>query len=391
MSPFVCGEAEPPANARRLRFAAVLTSLFLVIAAVGAIHHEFWRDEMQAWLIARDAPSLPALLEQAHYEGAPPLWQLLLRPLTLVTHRPEAMQVLNWAIAGITVFFLCYAAPFGRLQKVLLVGNYYLLFEYGIVCRNYLPGILLLAVSCALFPSAEKRPWAFALSLIGAALASVHSLIIAAAFAAAFGAAWCLGALRRKQAGDAPVGLPPILPLLVMVAGIGLAVYSMVPRPDTLYSPAAGWSLNWDPDRLAKLSWAFVCSHFPWPRPPGFFWIPPWDMPYPTFDHRWAFVLASVLFVGMLVILRRHLAALLFYVVGTLGLAAFLYFKYLGFYRHTGFLFFALLFALWLRRTDGVPRGSGAALWGDRMAGAGLTAMLVLQAVMGLWAVGVDY
>ena len=124
----VSGRAKDPVSASRLRLAAVLTGLFLILAGVGASHHEFWRDEAQAWLIARDMPNLSALFEQVHYEGAPPLWFLILRPLALMTHRPEAMQVLTWVFAGITIFLICYHAPFNWLQKVLLVGNYYLLF-----------------------------------------------------------------------------------------------------------------------------------------------------------------------------------------------------------------------------------------------------------------------
>ena len=42
--------------------------------------HENWRDEAQAWLLARDL-SIPELFEQMSYEGHPCLWHLLLMPL----------------------------------------------------------------------------------------------------------------------------------------------------------------------------------------------------------------------------------------------------------------------------------------------------------------------
>jgi hypothetical protein len=391
MNAFPRGKAEPPVDASRFRFAALLTCLFLILAGVGACRHELWRDEMQAWLIARDVPDLPAVLEQAHYEGAPPLWILLLRPLALMTHRPEAMQILTWTLAGITIFLFCYFAPFNHLQKILLVSNYYLLFEYGIVCRNYLPGILLLSIACILYPSARERPWAFALSLIVAAMASVYSLIVAVAMAAAFWGSWGIHAFEDRDKRDSAAGVFHFLPLLAFAAGVGLAVYSMVPRPDTLYSPAAGWDFNWDPDKLAKVSWAFVSSHFPWPRPPGFFWIPSWHTPFPSFDHNWAFVLSLTLFGGVVLLLKRHLGALLFYLVGTLGISIFLYVKFLGFSRHTGFLFFTFLFAFWITKTDGTSRGGGFSIWMGRAAEMAFTAMLTVQAFTGLWAVREDF
>lgn len=384
-------QVEPSVNVRRLRFATVLTCLFLILAGVGASRHECWRDEMQAWLIARDVPELPALLEQSHYEGSPPLWILILRPLALITHRPEAMQLLTWVLAGITIFLLCYFAPFNRVQKVLLVGNYYLLFEYGIVCRNYLPGILFLTIACVFYPSSRERPWPFILSLIVAAMASVHSLIVAVAMAVAFWGSWCIRALWGGRKEGAAAGKFHFPPLLAFVGGVGLAVSSMLPRPDTLYSSASGWNFGWNPDKLAKVSWAFVTAHFPWPRPPGYFWIPSWDTPFPSFDHNWAIVLSIVLFGGTVLLLRRHVGSLLFYLAGTLGVSAFLYVKYLGFSRHTGFLFFTFLFAFWMRKAGGGPRGGSFSIWTVRAGETALAVMLTMQAVTGLWAVKEDF
>lgn len=391
MSFFDGGRVEPSVNVRRLRLATVLTCLFLILAGIGASRHECWRDEMQAWLIARDVPDLPALLEQSHYEGSPPLWILLLRPLALITHRPEAMQVLNWMLAGITVFLVCCFAPFNRLQKTLMVGNYYLLFEYGIVCRNYLPGILFLSIACILYRSARGRPWPFVLALLVAAFASVHSLIVAVAMAVAFWGSWCLRTVWGRKDVVSTAGKLQFPPVLALLAGVVLAIYSMLPRPDTLYSSASDWHFGWDPDRLAKVSWAFVSAHFPWPRPPGFFWIPPWDTPFPSFDQNWAFVLSVALFSGTVLLLRRHLGALLFYLVGTFGIATFLYIKYLGFTRHTGFFFLTFFFAFWLKKSGGASRGGGFSIWTDRAGEVVFAAMLTLQAITGLWAVRVDF
>jgi len=374
-------------------FAVVLTVLFLVIAGIVAMHHEFWRDEAQAWLIARDMPTLSALLEQAHYEGAPPLWSLLLRPLALLTPGwPEAMQVLTWMMAGAMVFIFVRFAPFSRVHKILIVANYYLLFQYGIVCRNYLPGLLCLSIACALYPAARRSPWGFTLALVGAGLASVHSLIVAMALGAGFWLEWGWSAWRERRQPGKLAELTKQWPALVaLAAGFGVAVYGMLPRADTLYGPASGWATDWNPYRLAKVGWAMVNAYFPTPRPPGFFWIPPWDVPFVSFDPVWGFAPVALGMALVAVFLfRRHTGALLFYIIGTMGVVAFLYLKYLGFSRHTGFLFFTFLFAMWIKRNAeaaaGLPRS-----WSDYVAGTVLTVMLAIQAVTGLWAVREDY
>jgi len=376
------------------RFAWVLTAVFLVFAGVSAWHHEFWRDEMQAWLIARDLRSLPALLEQAHYEGAPPLWSLMLYGLAGITSRPEIIQVLTWLLAGSTLFLFAAYGPFNRLQKVLLAGNYYLLFEYGTVCRNYLPGVLALTLACVFYPTAGKRPWRFAAMLVLAALASVHSLIVAVALAAAFWGARILrarGAWKKKEEPPQSLHLGA---LALVIAGSALAAYSLLPRADTLFLSAAGWHWGWNPARVGKVFWAGVYAYFPWPRPAGYFWIPPWDTPFASYNSRVAAMLAVTLFTSGVVLFRRHATALIFYVTGTAGVGAFLYVKYIGFTRHTGFLFLVFLFAWWLSRTreDGVePKKDTGWNWWFQAAGALLlTAMLTVQAINGAYAVSRD-
>jgi hypothetical protein len=374
----------------RLWLSVAATAVFLLLAGFGALRHEFWRDEMQAWLIARDAAGVPGIVEQAHYEGAPPLLPLVMRPVALLSHRPEAMQALNWILAGCTFFVVFHFFPLGLIPRALFILNYYLLFEYGIVCRNYLLGILALFVACLLFHSKRGRPWLFSAALVVAGLASVHSLIVAVAMATAFwgGKWWRIFANRRRQ--DGGVEALDHGPLALFAAGAAWAAYSMMPRADTFYSPAVGWSFGWDPTKLARVAWAFVCSHFSWPRPPGFFWIPSWHTPFPSFDDRVAFVYSASLLIGIVICLRRRIEALVFYFVSVAGLFLFLYSKYLGFTRHTGFFFISFFLAYWLAQAKAPTLESGAARWINRFAALGLIAMLTTQAITGVWALRED-
>jgi hypothetical protein len=374
------------------RFSLLLTVAFAGLALWLAWHHELWRDEMQAWLIARDSPDLRSLLLVGRYEGSPPLWHLLLRPLALLTHRPEAMQLLQAALAIVSFFLLCRFAPFSRREKVLLLFNYYLLFEYGTVCRQYLLGALLLGIACAFFPrGGRERPWVFILSLVGAALTSVYGLILAAAMAAAFWGARALAARRVPSGAPGPRWHP--LPLAVLLAGLAGAAASMLPAPDALYAPADGWHFAWDPERLARLACEFTNAHFLLPRPDGFFWIPAWltDLGGP---QRCAIALAMPLFAGTAWLLRRVPAALIFYLAGAGGLLAFVYLKYLGFTRHAGFLFLALFFGCWLRASlggaDGTSPPSAKSGAGGRAVRMLLATILSVQAVTGVWAFWLD-
>jgi predicted secreted protein len=55
------------------RFAAVLAALHLALALCGLLRHEMWRDELQAWMVADRAHSVPQLFANLRYEGNPVL------------------------------------------------------------------------------------------------------------------------------------------------------------------------------------------------------------------------------------------------------------------------------------------------------------------------------
>lgn len=127
-------------------YALGLAFLFLGVSAFTASHHEMWRDEIQAWLIARDSGSVFELFAHLKYEGHPGLWHLCLMPLTRITHSPVIMQVFHLLIAGIVVYLFVRYAPFNLLQKFLFCFGYFVLYEYAILARNYALGLLLIDV-----------------------------------------------------------------------------------------------------------------------------------------------------------------------------------------------------------------------------------------------------
>ena len=72
---------------------------FIFFGLVGILHHEIWRDEFQAWLLARDSASLIELFQNMRYEGHPGLWHLCLYGLTRITHNPLIMQIFHLSVS----------------------------------------------------------------------------------------------------------------------------------------------------------------------------------------------------------------------------------------------------------------------------------------------------
>ncbi|MDE0043924.1 MAG: hypothetical protein OXT74_17915, partial [Candidatus Poribacteria bacterium] len=160
-------------------YTMAVSALFLLLGGFIAWNHEMWRDEMQAWLIARDSASpIEVLYHLNRYDGHPGLWHLCLYALKLITRSPIIMQPFHLIIAAISAYVFLRYSPFTRLQKTLFVFGYLPFYEYAIICRNYALGLLLLFLFCALF-----RNWRRRLPLLGFILllmchTSVHALII---------------------------------------------------------------------------------------------------------------------------------------------------------------------------------------------------------------------
>ncbi len=102
-------------------------------------YHEFWKDEWQAWLVARDM-GWGELAGFLYYEGHPGLWYFYLKVWTLFSsgaNDPFLLQLAH-ALVMVGVYYLLFfrlKMPF--LVKVLLLLSYYPFFEYGMVSRGY--------------------------------------------------------------------------------------------------------------------------------------------------------------------------------------------------------------------------------------------------------------
>jgi hypothetical protein len=368
-------------------FSLALTAFYLVSSAIVISHHEMWRDELQAWLLARDSASVMALLQIMHYEGHPPLWHLLLRLLTYVTHSPSIMQVLHLLIAGVTVFLIAHCSPFSKTQKTLLAFGYFFFYEYAILSRNYALGVLLLCVFCVLFPYRHSRFIPISLSLVLLGWTSVHALIVTIAIAVTLLAEYFLrrNQLQRDENSKAR---PIWIGFTCIAVGIVTAVLQLKPPPDSGFFPE--WFLKFDWSRikitLTTLSHAFV----PIPRIELHFW----SSDSYLLGYRLELILAVPLLLWIAIALFRKTFAFLVFLGSTMGLMLFFYVKHLGSLRHHGWLFMVFLAAVWIASySDDMRLGEPwKHLWrlSEKSLSPVLTGILALHTVGGIIAASLD-
>lgn len=302
--------------------------VFAILVSVTFYYHELWRDEWQAFGIARNSQSLAELMHNKAYEGHPLLWFLLLFGVTRLTTSPVAMQVLHLLIAlgGMGIFLRYF--PGKAWLKYLLLFGYFFVYEYTVISRNYGMGY---ALAFAVLAAMQHRRWWLSTLLLCLLMqTNVFGLLLAAALLPVL--LWLL--LSHNK------------PMVFFTASLFLlsAVFFWItvrPPADSGLSP--GWSFTghdlqnafntiWDvfvPLPKAQLNW--------------------WNSNLLGNDQPWVKTgLALALVAGALYTLRKSKMALLFFISATLLVLLFLTTKYLGFVRHQGHYFIAFVMALWL-------------------------------------------
>ncbi|MEO7041266.1 MAG: hypothetical protein ABI035_03290 [Gemmatimonadaceae bacterium] len=401
--PCVRAEAHAGGATAERRFALIVLAAFLLVTVPVMLRHELWRDEVQAWLLARDAASLSALFHLLHYEGHPSLWYLLLRPIAKVVRDPRWMQPIALLFSCGSVYVFARCAPFSRLIRALFAFGYFVVYGYTIVARSYGVGLCLAVLLCVLVTAPRRRYGLAAIVMALLANTSVYGsmLVVACVIGLASDAVlYARDSQRRKRIRRIA------LPVIVGLASVLLAALQVWPASDNPFvGPGLAGSSH--PAQFRTASGPLLALAPIWR---GYVPIPRMEQ---TSDIWWANFLVdrshkgailsgilSILGVAILAILvRRSLFALSFYLAGTCILILFSVFVYGGSLYHHGYFFLVAIMALWFAAAQAAarPNHSNALAhlrpvrWLDRHLQLAIVALLVLQVVGGGFRLVADY
>jgi hypothetical protein len=330
-------------------FNNLIVLIFFILSFIGILNHEMWRDELQAWMIAKDSVSLIDLFQNLRYEGHPGLWHICLFLISRVTHNPTAMQIFHLFISTSSIYIFVKYSPFTNLQKSLFCFGYLPFYHYNLISRNYSCGILLIFIFCSLFKIRHQSY--ILLAIILAIIANTNSF--------AFILAVCLGMTLlvdrfiSNQKYYYPKRLDLLVSIIIFLAGILIALIQMIPPSDAIFTGNAALQANnkipfLDIQRFILTLNTISNAYFP--------------ITQIIKDRFFKIDIAIISTIRDIIILSVSLFALYFsvnifikqkvvlflYLSGTLTILLFSYFKFLGSMRHYGHLFILLFICLWL-------------------------------------------
>lgn len=149
-------------------------ALYALLTLIGALNHELWYDEAQAWTIARDN-TIGGIFHQLGYEGHPPLWYLILYVFAHTGFECTVIPIVSWVITASAAAVVMFKSPFHAAIKAALLFSGGFLFYNSVMSRVYCLINLMVVLTAWLYPKRKARPILFGILI--ALLANTHICI----------------------------------------------------------------------------------------------------------------------------------------------------------------------------------------------------------------------
>ncbi len=171
--------------------------------------HEPWRDESQAWLIARDASLRDLFSTVLREEGHPALWFLILMPFAKLGAPYVSLQIISAALM-IAALATLYASDIPVVVKIIAPITCLFIYEIPTIARSYSVLALLCALLVMDYPHRNNHPYRYALWL--ALLFQTH--VWAFGFTGGMFIVWLYEAFRNRSLREKKDYFAFLLPVL---------------------------------------------------------------------------------------------------------------------------------------------------------------------------------
>lgn len=152
----------------------IMLSYMIITFIISIFFHEKWRDEAQAWLMARDL-SFINLLRQMKYEGHPFLWQIILIPFAKLGFPYITQSILSLSFMWTFAWIVLKKSPFKIFIKIIILFSLPIIYLYPDISRNYSLIPLALSMIAVLYKERNEKKIRYILSILF--LAYTHVLM----------------------------------------------------------------------------------------------------------------------------------------------------------------------------------------------------------------------
>lgn len=170
--------------------------MILIAASVNILFvfvHECWRDEAQAWLIARDN-NIFSLFNVTSYEGHPFLWFFVLMPFAKLGFPYFTLKVISYLVMLAVIIIIAAKAPFDNRLKALFILSPMCIYCFVTPARNYCLCALFIVLSAIARKERDTHPLRYGLVLA----LTLQTHIILGGFVVASCVEWALSVIMKS-------------------------------------------------------------------------------------------------------------------------------------------------------------------------------------------------
>ena len=147
--------------------------LYSIVNLILMLKHEPWRDEIHAWLMAKEL-SIPQLIIESRFDGHPILWHLILMPFAKIGFSVITLNLIGFVIILISAWLFIFKTNLSLFFKTIVVFTIPFTYVFSAISRNYCLIILLFMLITILYDKKQNKPLLY--SILIAFLVHTHSL-----------------------------------------------------------------------------------------------------------------------------------------------------------------------------------------------------------------------
>ena len=200
----------------------IVTACYFLLHLYVVLNHECWRDESQAWLIAKNLSYID-IFKELCVEGHPCLWFMIIAPFAKLGLSFYYFNFISLALCTMAVYLLMEKGPFCIFTKMAIVSSSMFLYFNPVVCRIYSLIVILVVFILMIYEDRLIHPILYI--LLVSLLMQTHIMIYGLAFGLAIEYCFSFYNTNNTKKLKAFVFVLPILSTLLLF-------FELTPRVD---------------------------------------------------------------------------------------------------------------------------------------------------------------
>ena len=314
--------------------------IYSVLVITGLTNHEFWRDELQAWFLVKN--EIGDIFYALRYEGHPYLWHFILWTTQQFYDSIVTLKIWNFIFSFGTVYLILRYAPFNKLFKYLIVFNYFFIYEYSVISRNYMISLFIIFLLIInLNRENGKNQIANGLLIFLGLQTNFHAIIVITCIIIYY-------ASKEFENGNklfknlrlfSNVSGSMKIYVSFYLVGMIIAYLSLKPPIDAGY--ATETTLTFDILKLLSLNSSLLNAFAPLGS------METWDISTIHLSD-WTYLLFFLILFFITFQLISNLRIFIAFILSIVFFYTFSYMKFFGYFRHHGFMMISFLVLYWI-------------------------------------------